>query len=616
MGRRSRGRRRGRDPDELGVQGECGGIAVRVPDGLGLQGEPGGAAGGPETLEPPAKRGRRAGFLSAFDRREHSDRVLTLRSPSGSGSGVTVDSVHVSTAILARESDYFRAYFLGGFAETHQVAGGSDPRGIYVEDRECMLALLQAMYCGGALSTDMCKETEKLVSLLMLSDEYRVPSVVSSCVRALLRSTMTLPLAEDVLALPQHIQESDQVKELVEESRDFLEELFEDLDAAAGQPDHDFWSLSLHAVELLLSSPFVRVQTEDTVFFMVLEWARRNWPTEKWPMVASVPLRLQAGGWEHAGGISQELAGWAATRGVTLDTQRGTHIQDAGRPQSAGWGESRAAALTRLWTHVRFPQMSVDCLLAVRRYLEVEPLIEPHRIDEALRMGMMGRRAVCKLHGTLLKEYSPRPGHRPWPAFVTWKLTERDITGLSRRNIKESPERVYVKGNWYCIELRKIGLSTLFDTHQLQFRLAERDMGPPGHPYLSVKGKRAVDVGCTIWPPYGPQANSEWTHVVCFGGLTPAEHSSTNLDPKLKSSPWSHLRKFAVGSSLADQRTKCVSSNCWLEVNKLTWDPHVKRYIHPNFGHVFVEAGNVQLTLTIRPLSAWTAMSDSDDSDE
>ena len=183
-------------------------------------------------------------FLFAFNDPDHSNRVLTLHYPSPSKidgvitpelieNGSTFDylrseTVYVNSAILVKESDYFRAYFSGGFLESYQVSGTTDAKGIIVDDRDCMMTLLRAMYCGGSLPPGTSEKSDDLLHLLMLSDEYRVPAIMSSCANALDVPPLTLALVIEVFTLPPHIQESIQAKGLLLSARRFLEKNFPD----------------------------------------------------------------------------------------------------------------------------------------------------------------------------------------------------------------------------------------------------------------------------------------------------------------------------------------------------------------------------------------------------
>lgn len=537
-------------------------------------------------------------FLFAFNDPDHSNRVLTLHYSSPSEvDGVTTpdpensspseqlrsENVYVNSAILVKESDYFRAYFSGGFLESYQVSGTTDAKGVFVDNRDCMMTLLRAMYCGGSLPPGTSEKSDDLLHLLLLSDEYRVPAIMTSCANALDAPPLTLALVIEVFTLPPHIQESVQVKGLLLSARRFLEKNFPDLDEVARHPSSDFWSLPVQAVTCILSSPKVRAQSEDVVFFLILEWGRRRWPSE----------------------VSAATGSPLATESPEPTPLRASPTGGGYVAAAFGRKGDRAESLRKLLALVRYTQMSGECLLAVRHWMESEPLIDFGKVEEALRMKMMDLRAVNVLYGSG-PPFCPRPGKRTGPAVLMWTVSEKEITDMSGMDVRESPDRVYVHGNWYCIELHKTGLGTKLD-NKVQMRLAARDEGPAGHLLLSLKGKRAVEASCTIGTPNRSKMSKNPPHVVCFGdNLTPATPSPTKNESKLNPNPPAYRGELTVGptnwGSPTKENTHHLSGP---PLNELIWNSQLQRYQHVTIGFVFDDAGLLQITLQFQPLSSW-----------
>lgn len=545
---------------------------------------------------------RHADFSFAFDCRDHSNRVLTLRFTRG---GVPAEeTLFVNTAILGKESEYFRRYFSGGFVETWQVAGCTDARGISVDDLSGMLLLLRAIYAGGQLPSHTCEDPNTLLRVLMLADEYRVPAVIASCARALQRATMTLALAVEVLILPQHIQEIEVAKNLLVQARRCVEKTVPCLDSQIAVGQGEIWQLPLQAMECLLASPRVKVQSEDTVFFLILEWAKRNLPGRSGTMgkvgggggVGSVPDMHKNASGRLSGNIKKD--------GGQNDGED-SPVESVGIIGNYnGQNRCRAEALKRLWSLLRLPRMSAECLLALRTFSDAADYIDSSRVEEAIRIRTMDPRAVVLLYGSA-PPYSPRPGKPAGPTLLTWQVHEKDIIELNGMKMLESSERVFVCGNWYCIELRKTGLGTLFD-NTIQIRLAERDCGPPGHPFKSIKGKRVVEASCTVGTPPKTRMYKGLSQLVCFGELPSPSNSPTKADSKLNLNPNPNIGELTVGSKLWGPLAKENNiSSFGPKLNELTWDLATQRYIHPLVGYCIDESGNLQITIAFQPLSAW-----------
>eukprot|EP00270_Netrium_digitus_P011042 TRINITY_DN3483_c0_g1_i1.p1 TRINITY_DN3483_c0_g1~~TRINITY_DN3483_c0_g1_i1.p1 ORF type:complete len:566 (+),score=167.06 TRINITY_DN3483_c0_g1_i1:161-1858(+) len=333
-------------------------------------------------------------FSFAFNDADHSNRVLTFyfTRPDGRRGSETV---YVNTAILAGASDFFKEYYSEDFVESADVTEWVDSKGVEVEDRDAMVLLLKTIYAGGTLSDHVRDDVEMLLRLMRLGHQFYVGPIIDACSLSLKANAMTLRKAVDILLLPRAKHDSEQLQGLLDISRSFIETRFADLDSVIATPSSGFFTLPLEAVRLLLSSSKVKVQSEDTVFFLVLEWARRN-------------------------------------------------FEDF---------QERLSALQQLWPLVRFSQMTGDCLLGAKDIPEASASIDAAAVNEALHIKLMHAKAVQLIYGPS-ERYTPRPGRRTGAANLVWIVAQQDVNRLEDRGVLES-SRVFLHGNWYCIELQR-----------------------------------------------------------------------------------------------------------------------------------------------------------------
>ncbi|KAL8150480.1 hypothetical protein V2J09_020288 [Rumex salicifolius] len=189
-------------------------------------------------------------FGFAFNDIDLSDRVVHIETPGKYGT-VIVRSLHISSVILAAKSGFF--YKL--FKKTERKQRDVTLR-INQSEKAAFMELLQFMYTK-TLSATSCSV---LVDVLMAADKFEIKSCVKHCIQLLLEMPMSLDSAILYLDLPLI---HSVIKPLIDASKASGEEAI---------------NLPLRAMEIVLGSEDLQVDSEYEIFKFILDWGDKHYP--------------------------------------------------------------------------------------------------------------------------------------------------------------------------------------------------------------------------------------------------------------------------------------------------------------------------------------------------
>ncbi|CAI5510186.1 unnamed protein product [Closterium sp. Naga37s-1] len=206
-------------------------------------------------------------------------------SSSNEGVGTRRVQVHVISAILVSQSDFFKSLFSPQWRPPPPPLLLSSPSSecakpapvtirLAPEEQQPFMHLLHYLYTGRLGSDD----PEAVLHLLLLANKFSVLSCVDVCAHHLREVPLTLDIACTLLRVCSNVALSDAATFLLASSSAFLVQHFTSLDATWQTPE--FLSLPLEALQALLGSDDVGVQAEETVLEACLHWVRHHWPDD------------------------------------------------------------------------------------------------------------------------------------------------------------------------------------------------------------------------------------------------------------------------------------------------------------------------------------------------
>ncbi|KAK1377136.1 BTB/POZ domain-containing protein POB1-like [Heracleum sosnowskyi] len=177
-----------------------------------------------------------------------------------------VNSIHISSPILAAKSPFFYRLFSEGMREPEQR---QVTLRIQASEEAALMELLNYMY-SNTLSTTA---PSALLDILMAADKYEVASCMRYCSRLLRNVPMTCESALLYLDLP-GVLTTDAVESLTEAAKHFLALRYKDISKFI----EEVLKLPSAGIEAVLSSDDLQVASEDVVYDLVLKWARIQYP--------------------------------------------------------------------------------------------------------------------------------------------------------------------------------------------------------------------------------------------------------------------------------------------------------------------------------------------------
>ncbi|KAF7045271.1 hypothetical protein CFC21_054392 [Triticum aestivum] len=240
-------------------------------------------------------------FDFAFDSATFSDRVLRIEigtvSPApGSGGGSAADqerrreeegekeqsvdsssmmvgrpllrekNMHINSAILASRSPFFLKFFSNGMKESDQT----NPT-IRITDSEenAFMELLSYMYSGKLTIA----EPTRLLDILMAADKFEVLSCMRHCSQLLISLPMTTESALIYIDHPCSVSVVNEVRPFIDAAKEFLANKYKDF----YEFKSELMNISLAGIKAIFSSTDVQVETEDDIYYFMLDWARARY---------------------------------------------------------------------------------------------------------------------------------------------------------------------------------------------------------------------------------------------------------------------------------------------------------------------------------------------------
>ncbi|VAI21060.1 unnamed protein product [Triticum turgidum subsp. durum] len=245
------------------------------------------------------------GFEFAFDNEAFSDRVLRIeivgshdapasgasrkrrREDADGDDGKDIDSsctvmalmgtpvlrvntIHISSAILAAQSTFFLKLFSNGMKESDQRHATVT---IADSEEKAFIELLRFMYSGKLTPTT---EPTLLVDILMAADKFEVVSCMKLCGQRLIDQPMTPESAVRCLDIPRSISMASAVKEvaktfLAERYKEFLSTKFQD----------ELMRIPLAGIQVILSRNRLGIESEGSIYDFLLRWACLQYPNSE-----------------------------------------------------------------------------------------------------------------------------------------------------------------------------------------------------------------------------------------------------------------------------------------------------------------------------------------------
>ncbi|CAL9176686.1 unnamed protein product [Musa hybrid cultivar] len=178
-----------------------------------------------------------------------------------------VNSIYISSAILAAKSPFFYKLFSNGMKESDQRHATLR---INASEEAALMELLSFMYSGKLSTTS----PTLLLDVLMAADKFEVVSCMHHCTQLLRSLPMTTESALVYLDLPFSVSMASAVQPLTDAAKDYLAKSYKDItklqDVMMGLP--------LAGIEAILSSNDLQAASEDAIYEFVLKWARAQYP--------------------------------------------------------------------------------------------------------------------------------------------------------------------------------------------------------------------------------------------------------------------------------------------------------------------------------------------------
>ncbi|KAG5626636.1 hypothetical protein H5410_011854 [Solanum commersonii] len=180
---------------------------------------------------------------------------------------VKVETLHISSPILAAKSPFFYKLFSNGMRESEQR---QVTLRINASEEAALMELLNFMY-SNKLTTNTAPA---LLDVLMAADKFEVASCMRHCSRQLRNLPMTPESALLYLELPSSILMAEAVKPLTDAAEQFLAAKYKDITKF----QEEVMKLPLAGVEAILFSDDLQIASEDAVYDFVLKWTRTHYP--------------------------------------------------------------------------------------------------------------------------------------------------------------------------------------------------------------------------------------------------------------------------------------------------------------------------------------------------
>ncbi|KAE9451993.1 hypothetical protein C3L33_16099, partial [Rhododendron williamsianum] len=172
-----------------------------------------------------------------------------------------VKTIHISSPILAAQSQFFYKLFSNGMRESEQR---HITLRINASEEAAFMDLLNFMYSSSLTTTT----PSALLDVLMAARKYEVASCMRYCSQLLRSKPMTCESALLYLDLPSTVLMADAVQPLTDAAKQFLVARFQE----------ELLNLPLPGIEAVLSSDDLQVASEDVIYDLVLKWARTHYP--------------------------------------------------------------------------------------------------------------------------------------------------------------------------------------------------------------------------------------------------------------------------------------------------------------------------------------------------
>lgn len=308
------------------------------------EGEEGASKVGPEEEEHFRSDGRNIDHVSD----SHSPGVRTFQEEAAVEGRVKRRLLHVISAILVSQSDFFKSLFSPEWSviveDATSVASISKETPIVLklstEEERPFIGLMHYMYTGRLSSED----PEDVLHMLFIANKYAVLSCVNVCAHHLREVPLSLEICCILLRVCSGVVLSEAAAFLVASSAAFLVNRFGNLDATWRSPE--FLDLPLEALEAILGSDDVCVASEETVFSAMLHWVRHNFPSTETPDVLK----------PHE---SPECPQSSENTGNRIE---GTGKEGSSEGAHDGGLPARREIVARLAEKIRFPAMETEAL--------------------------------------------------------------------------------------------------------------------------------------------------------------------------------------------------------------------------------------------------------------
>ncbi|XP_051178770.1 BTB/POZ domain-containing protein At2g46260-like [Lolium perenne] len=176
-------------------------------------------------------------------------------------------TIYVNSAILASRSPFFLKLFSNGMKESDQTHPA-----LRIADSEenGLMELLSYMY-RGKLTT---KEPTVLLDVLMAADKFEVLSCMRHSSQLLTSLPMTTESALLYIEHPCSTSLAADVQRVIGVAKEFLANKYKDFD----EFEDELMNISLAGIEAIFSSSDICVETEDDLYFFMVDWARARYP--------------------------------------------------------------------------------------------------------------------------------------------------------------------------------------------------------------------------------------------------------------------------------------------------------------------------------------------------
>lgn len=180
---------------------------------------------------------------------------------------VGVQTLHISSPILAAKSPFFYKLFSNGMRESEQR---HVTLRINASEETALMELLNFMYS----NTLSANTAPALLDVLMAADKFEVASCMRYCSRLLRNMPMTPESALLYLDLPSSVLMAEAVQPLTDAAKQYLADRYKDITKF----QEEVMALPIAGIEAVLSSDDLQVASEDAVYDFLLKWARAHFP--------------------------------------------------------------------------------------------------------------------------------------------------------------------------------------------------------------------------------------------------------------------------------------------------------------------------------------------------